>query len=117
MKMLEGFREEIDGMAKMLEGAAKLREFEEKTGYRVLTGTLPKEIARMIEDGALDEVLRGVNVGEVLKLFDSLMRILDLLNEIQETDVESVDLKELEEIKNSAEAIRKTINEFVTQVS
>ena len=30
LKMLEGFREEVEGMTKILEGAAKLRELEEK---------------------------------------------------------------------------------------
>ncbi len=116
MKMLDGFKDEVEGMAKMLEGAAKLREFEEKTGYRVLTGTLPKEIARMIEDGALDEVFQGIKVKEVLKLFDSLMRILDLLNEVQNTDVEAVDVEELEEIKKSAKTIIETIAEFKSLV-
>ncbi len=115
--MLLGFQEGFEGLAKLLNGTAKLKEFEQKTGYKVLTGNLPETISKMIESGALDEALKGVKTSDVLKMFDSIMIMLEITNKLQSIDINTITPEELTELSKTAKKAEESIKSFLKLIS
>lgn len=113
LKLLEGFRDVLEGLAILLSGVEKLKLFEHETNLSVLGKDLPKTMSMLIEK----EALQIMSPEDALKISNAILRIIEISQELERTNISTATLEDLKNLVQTARSAAEAIDTVLRRLT